>query len=158
MRKILGSIIILACLVITWRLFNTPSGIDTQTHAAIQSQLAILIEDTIKNKRPAFSDFKLERLTTQTINQDLISAQFSYKYSDILENNEEGDGQATVTQSITGNALLARSPSENASIQRWVIQNINTNRESVSFEEGLVIVSGPDDALTTDSKGLESTK
>lgn len=146
-------------MLATWYVFNSPTGISTQTHAAIQSQLAILIEETIKSKKPKSSDFQLDHLTTRSINENLISAQFSYKFNDLLpESNEDKTEQ--VTQSISGNALLARTPAEDGGLQKWVIQSIKTNQESVSFNDGLVIsAGGPNDTdsiTTTDEVKTET--
>lgn len=146
MSKILSLFIILIGMIFSWRFFNTTPSIDTQTHAAIQSQLAILIEDTVKNKKPLSSDFKIERLVTSTINENMVSAQFSYQFNDIVDNTDTNKRE-TVTQSISGSALLAKTPSENNGLQKWVIQTIKTSKEAVVFNEGLVISSGSDENI-----------
>lgn len=140
MKKIIGFVFVLVSLIASWYLFNKPANIDTQTHAAIQSQLAILIEETIKAKKPQSSHFALNHLSTNSLNEGLISAQFSYKFDDELPANGE-ESKDSVTQTISGNALLAKVPSEDGQVQKWVIQSIKTNQESVSFDQGLVITA-----------------
>ena len=62
MLKIVSLVTLIAGLVWTWTLFNSTSKMNTQTHAEIQSKLALLIEDTIKNKKPQSSDFQINQL------------------------------------------------------------------------------------------------
>ena len=140
MVKIISLIILLAGMVWTWSLFNSPTKMNTQIHAEIQSKLALLIEETIKNKKPNSSDFEMNQMYTSTINENLVSAHFSYKFKDQMDaGTPESEG---VEQNISGYALLAKTPSENPDIQKWVVQSIKTNQESVSFNDGLVVTAG----------------
>ncbi len=139
MVKIISLVILLVGLVWSWSMFNSPSKMNTQIHAEIQSKLAILIEDTIKNKKPNSSDFEMNQMYTSAINENLVSAHFSYKFKDKMDaGTPEAEG---IEQSISGYALLAKTPSENADLQKWVVQSIKTNQESVSFDEGLVVTA-----------------
>lgn len=140
-------IVLIAGLIWSWSLFNTTTKMNTQVHAEIQSKLALLIEDTIKNKKPHSSDFEMSQLYTSTINENLVSAHFSYKFKDILDS--DSTTEEAVEQNISGFALLAKTPSENPDLQKWVIQSIKTNQESVSFSEGLVVTA---DTLSTPEK------
>ena len=144
MLKIVSLVTLIAGLVWTWTLFNSTSKMNTQTHAEIQSKLALLIEDTIKNKKPQSSDFQINQLYTSAINENLVSAHFSYQFKDILKNSSAADNYSTesVEQSVTGYALLAKIPSENSDLQKWVIQSIKTSQETVNFSEGLAITAG----------------
>lgn len=137
MVKVIGLIILVAGLGWTWSLLNSPSQMNTQIHAEIQSKLAILIEETIKAKKPNSSDFEMNQMYTSAINENLVSAHFSYKFKDLVESADEGN--EGVEQSITGYALLAKTPSENSDLQKWVIQSIKTNQQSVSFADGMTI-------------------
>lgn len=146
MVKIIGLIGLVAGLLWTWTLLNSPSKMSTQLHAEIQSKLAILIEETIKAKKPNSSDFELSQMYTSAINDDLVSAHFSYKFKDLIKS--EQDSTEGVEQSITGYALLAKTPSENPDLQKWVIQKITTNQQSVSFNDGMVVTADGKDAPT----------
>lgn len=80
---------------------------NTQIHAEIQSKLALLIEDTIKNKKPNSSDFEMNQMYTSAINENLVSAHFSYKFKDQMDSGTpESEG---VEQTISGYALLAKT-------------------------------------------------
>ena len=146
MVKIISLIILLAGIIWSWSMFNSPSKMNTQIHAEIQSKLAILIEDTIKNKKPNSSDFEMNQMYTTSINEGLVSAHFSYKFKDKMgAGTPEAEG---VEQSISGYALLARTPSENPELQKWVVQSIKTDQESVSFSDGLVVTADGNSAET----------
>ncbi len=139
MFKVITLVVFVAGMIGTWFLLNSPAKMSTQLHAEIQSKLAILIEETIKTKKPQSSDFQMNQMYTNAINENLVSAHFSYQFKDIM--NSDADSAEGVEQSITGYALLAKTPSENAEQQRWVIQSIKTNQESVSFSEGIVVTT-----------------
>lgn len=154
MFKVITLVVLVAGMVWTWTLLNSPAKMSTQLHAEIQSKLAILIEDTIKAKKPQSSDFQMNQIYTNAINENLVSAHFSYKFKDIMKNDV--DNAEGVEQSITGYALLAKTPSENTEQQKWVIQSIKTNQESVSFSEGMVVTA--DDAAPTSDNAAPSEK
>lgn len=148
MFKVITLIVLIAGMIGTWTLLNSPAKMSTQLHAEIQSKLAVLIEETIKTKKPQSSDFQMNQMYTNALSDELVSAHFSYKFKDIMpseNNNAEG-----VEQSITGYALLAKTPSENSELQKWVIQSIKTNQESVSFSEGMTVTAG-DTAAASES-------
>lgn len=131
-------VVLIIGVIWSWILFNSKSSLSTQIHAEIQSKLAILIEDTLKSKKPNSSNFELRQMYTTAINENLISAQFSYKYSDLMNSENKND---SVDQIITGTALLAKTPSE-TSQQKWVVQSVKTSQESIDFNEGLAVTAG----------------
>lgn len=154
MVKIIGLIVLIAGIVWSWSMFNSPSNMNTQLHAEIQSKLAILIEDTIKNKKPNSSEFEMKQMYTSTINENLVSAHFSYKFKDKMDaGTPEAEG---VEQSITGYALLAKTPSENTEVQKWVIQSIKTDQESVTFNEGLSVTANANASGNSETKAETS--
>lgn len=150
MFKLISFLCVLAGAVWTWSLFNSTSKVSTQIHAEIQGKLAILIEETIKTKKPHSSDFELNQMYTSAINENLVSAHFNYKFKDQL--TAEGTSSEAIEQNISGYALLAKTPSENKDVQKWVVQSIKTNQESVSFSDGLVVTAGPNSEEKTEKK------
>lgn len=135
----------------TWFLFNSKNSIGVDIHAGIQSKLAILIEDTIKKNKPNSSDFQILQLYTEKIDDNRISAKFSFKYSDTLEENEK------TTQTLSGEAILNKGLSENPDVQKWIVQSVKTSSAGLEFEEGLVISSDgkSDDNLVPEEKKNE---
>ena len=133
MIKLVSLVVFTAAFIWTWFLFNSPAKIDISTHAILQSKLAIMIEDTIKTAKPTVSHFKMLSLYTKTLDDNKISAHFSYRYTENLEEKEKTD------QTVTGEAILNRSPSENSDQQKWIVQSVKTDSSIVEFQEGSVI-------------------
>lgn len=154
MFKVISLVILIAGMVWTWSLLNSPSKMSTQIHAEIQSKLAILIEETIKTKKPHSTDFEMNQMYTSAVNENLVSAHFSYKFKDQIKS--EDNSAEGVEQSISGYALLAKTPSENPDLQKWVIQSIKTNQETVSFAEGMVVTADGTNPKTEDSPAPET--
>lgn len=138
MVKLVSFAVFLGAFIWTWFLFNSESKIDVATHAALQSKLAIMIEDTIKAAKPNAVRFQMHSLYTKTLDDNKISAHFSYSYTENLVEKEKAN------QTVTGEAVLNRSPSENAADQKWVVQSVKTDSSIIEFQEGSVIGAAPD--------------
>ncbi len=135
MMKLISFFIFIAAFVWTWSLLTTKSTIGIDVHAGIQSKLAVMIEDAIKAKRPNSTNFELNKIYTEKIDDNKIKAYFTYKYNDSLEDQEKSQ------QTISGQAILNRSLSEDPNIQKWIIQSVKTDTNAIEFKEGLVISS-----------------
>lgn len=135
MVKLLSFVIFVVAFVWTWFLFNSRNAVGIDVHAGIQSKLSILIEDTIKKNRPNSSGFQLVQIYTEKIDDNKMSAKFSFKYDDVMEDNE------TTNQTMNGEAILTRGLSEDPNIQKWVVQSVKSNSSNLEFREGLVITS-----------------
>lgn len=158
MIKLVSFFIFVAAFIWTWSLFNTKNTVGIEIHAGIQSKLAVLIQDSIKAKRPNSSKFYLQKIYTEKLDDNKIKAYFSYRYSDELEEKEE------VEQVMSGEAVLSRSLSEDPKVQKWVIQSVKTDVSNLAFKEGLVITSDgkstveESPAPTTEESKTESTE
>ena len=137
MIKLVSFVVFLGAFVWTWFLFNSQDKIDFSVHAGIQSKMMILIEDAIKASRPKSSNFEVLNIYTKKINDNQISAHFTYKYSDQLEESEK------TSQLIAGEAILNRTPSENPTDQKWVVQSVKTDTNKIEFQDGLVVSTEP---------------
>ncbi len=135
MAKLLSFLIFVVAFVWTWFLFNSDNAVGIDVHAGIQSKLSILIEDTIKKNRPSSSRFQLVQIYTEKINDNKMSAKFSFKYDDVMEDTE------TTNQTMNGEAILTRGLSEDPNVQKWVVQSVKSNSSNLEFREGLVITS-----------------
>ena len=140
MVKLVSFIVFTLGFIWTWFLFHSKSATDIGVHAGIQSKLALMIENTIKTAKPNAYNFQMISLYTKTLDENKISAYFSYRFSEKLENKESAD------QNIKGEAILNRTVSENRDDQKWVIQSVQTNNSAVEFHEGSVIDSNTADA------------
>jgi len=141
MAKLIGLVVFILAFVTTWYAFNSRSDLGIDTHAGIQSKLSILIEDTIKEKRPQSSNFKLLRMYTERVDDQKVSAHFSYEFDDVLKDTENENSSEKITQRVAGVATLSRSPAEDPTVQKWVLQSVKTGTESFDFAEGTTIVT-----------------
>ncbi len=151
MIKLLSLFVFVAAFVWTWFLFNSKNSIGIDVHAGIQSKLAILIEETIKKNKPSSSHFEVLKIYTEKIDDNKISAQFSFKYDDILSENE------VTSQTLSGEAILSKGLSENPQVQKWIVQSVKSDTSNLEFKEGLVISSDgkSNDGLIPEEKKTE---
>lgn len=141
MIKLGSFLVFIAAFVWTWSLFNSNSKISLATHAGIQSKFMMLIEESVKAAKPNSSNFEITNISTEKIDDNQVSAHFSYKYDDVFQNEEK------VSQSMSGEAILYRSLSENPNDDKWIIKSIKTDNPSIEFQQGMIVNPG----TTTDS-------
>lgn len=135
MTKLFSLIIFVGAFAWSWHLFNSKNSVGIEIHAGIQSKLAVLIEDTIKKNKPNSSHFQVINIFTEKIDDNKINAHFSFKYDDVMEENEK------VSQMLSGEATLTRTLSEDPQIQKWIVQSVKSSASNIEFKEGLVISS-----------------
>ncbi|MFN3453432.1 MAG: hypothetical protein ACK41T_00630, partial [Pseudobdellovibrio sp.] len=91
MIKIVSFVLFIVAFIWTWILFHNPADMGVDVHAGIQSKLGLLIEDTLKEKRPSAQNFKLSKMYTEKIDNNKVKAFFSYQFNDTLSGNNETD-------------------------------------------------------------------
>lgn len=149
MIKLGSFIVFIAAFVWTWSLFNSHSKISLATHAGIQSKFMMLIENSVKAAKPTSSNFEITNISTEKIDDNQVSAHFSYKYDDLSADNEK------VSQLMSGEALLYRSPSENQNDDKWVVKSIKTDNPSIEFQQGMIVNPGNNsDAASNDKTNV----
>lgn len=141
MIKIFSFVLFVSAFIWTWCLFNSPSQMGTDIHAGIQSKLTLLIEDSIKAKVPTMSNFRLNKMYTEKVDDTKVKAHFSYQYDDA----------DSTTQTIAGEAILTKALSEDPAIQKWVLQSVNTGSQALEFKEGVTISSDGTTTTTTEA-------
>ena len=167
MTKLLSLIVFIGAFVWTWFLFNSNKKISQATHAGIQSKLMLLIEETIKKSRPNSSHFVITKMYTQELDENQVSARFSYQYTDQLEaatttiatppssdastaatphhgsvqEPEQKPEPEQINQSMSGEAILYRSLSENPNADKWVIKSVKTESSGLEFLQGTTVNS-----------------
>jgi hypothetical protein len=152
MAKILSVFFFMLAFAWTWMSFREKSDLGIEVHAGIQSKLALLIEDTIRTKRPQSEKFKLTRMQTEKIDDNKVSAFFTYEFQD-KTSATEGEPDELIVQKISGTAILVRSLSEDPQVQKWALQSVKTGVESLDYQEGLVVDADPQAPSTdTDTK------
>jgi len=137
MIKIVSFVAFIAAFISTWFLFHSSDKISQVTHAGIQSKLMLLIEQTIKSAKPNSNNFEILNIYTEKIDDNQVSAHFTYKFTDQLEDKEP------VNQTLSGEAILYRGLSENPNDEKWVAKSIKTNGSVIEFQQGLIISPEP---------------
>ncbi|WP_246845168.1 hypothetical protein [Bdellovibrio sp. NC01] len=136
MKKIVSLVVFIAALVWTWNVIHTTEAIGFETHSGIQAKLADLITETLATKKPHSKDLKIQRLWTETLNDNKVRAVFSYSFVDVSEGGE------ALEQTIEGEAVLHREPSEDSKVDKWTLQSVKTTNDFVTFTEGSLITPG----------------
>lgn len=149
MMKLVSFAVFIAAFVSTWFLFHSHSKISLATHAGIQSKFMTLIEETIKTAKPNSSNFEILNIYTEKIDDNQVSAHFSYKYTDQMEDKEK------VNQVITGEAVLARALSENPEDDKWIVKSVKTDNAKIEFQQGLTINPEGNAAASGDTTPVE---
>lgn len=155
MIKLVSFLIFAIAFALSWLTFNSRGAIGIDIHAGIQSKLALLIEDTLKTKKPNASDFVLTKMHTEKMDDNKVKALFSYRYNENLEEKESAQ------QIISGEAILSRGASENPEIQKWIVQSIKTGTSRIEFRDGTVITSDgkdSDEASSTEKTDEKKTE
>lgn len=142
MKKIVSLVVFIAALAWTWNVIHSSQAVGFETHSGIQVKLAELITQTLAAKKPHAKDLSITRLWTEALNDNKVRAVFAYKF---IDTSEEGE---SLEQVIEGEAVLYRSPSEDASIDGWTLQSVKTTNDIVVFTEGSTITPGPDAEAT----------
>ncbi|WP_413582786.1 hypothetical protein [Bdellovibrio sp. HCB288] len=137
MKKIVSVIVFVAALVWTWNVIHTNEAIGFETHAGIQTKLAELITNTLSAKKPNAKELRIDKLWTESLNDNKVRAVFSYKFTEISESGE------SLEQVIEGEAILHREPSEDKT-DKWTLQSVKTTNDIVVFSEGSTVTPGPD--------------
>ncbi len=141
MNKIVSPIVLAVFLIWSWQTINAPSAIGFETHSGIQLKLMELIESTLQSRRPEAKDLDVVKVWTSALGDNKVQAVFTYRFSEPTE-----DGEIT-KKTIQGEAILHRELTEDPTIDKWVLQSVKTQLESLNFSEGSVIL--PDDSAET---------
>ncbi|WP_413558906.1 hypothetical protein [Bdellovibrio sp. HCB209] len=142
MKKIVSLIVFVAALVWTWNVIHTNEAIGFETHAGIQTKLAELIKATLESKKPNAKDLRIDKLWTESMNDNKVRAVFAYKFSELSE------GGDTLEQIIEGEAILHREPTEDKT-DKWTLQSVRTTNDIVVFSEGSTVT--PDTPTPADA-------
>lgn len=136
MKKLMSLIVFSAALIWSWSLIHSSTAVGFETHAAIQERLADLIVESLQKKMPDAQNIRIEKLWTETLDDNKIKALFAYSFV------EAGDGREALDRIIEGEAVLHREPSDDFRIDPWIVQSVKTTADALNFSEGAVITPG----------------
>lgn len=134
MKKIVAPLLLAALLVWTWHTVHTPSAIGFETHSGVQAKLAELIQKTLQAKKPEAENLQIVKIWTSPVSENKLKAVFTYKFT------EKGTDGGTAEKTIQGEATLYRDPSEDPTLDKWVLQSVSTEQESLNFTDGSTVV------------------
>ena len=134
MKKIVSPIVLAVLLVWTWHTIHAPAAIGFETHSGIQLKLMELIQSTLQAKKPDAKDLEVIKIWTSSLGDNKVQANFAYRFT---EPSEDG-GSAKKT--IQGEAILHREPSEDPTIDKWILQSVKTQMEALNFVDGSEIL------------------
>lgn len=143
MKKIISPLVLAILLIWSWQVVHTESAIGFETHSGVQLKLAELIGNTLQAKKPEAENLQIIRIWTAPLSDNKIQAVFSYKFTEKTEDTE------TAEKIIQGEAVLYREPTEDPTIDKWVLQSVRTQLESLNFNEGSVILPETEATVVT---------
>lgn len=152
--KYVSLVLFTIALAWTWNLVHTTSDISFETHSGIQEQLAILITDTIKAKKPTASEIVVQKIWTEVLSNDKVKAFFIYSFKD---NSETG----IVSSEIRGNGILERKGVTTEGNDHWVLTDVHASSDAIQFEDATIVTgsaSSTGDTPATESPATEPTE
>lgn len=155
MKKIVSLVIFSAALFWTWNLIHSSPAVGFETHSGIQEKLAVLIKQTVLEKKPQAKDLKITRLWTESMGENKVRAVFAYEFSDLMESGD------TTEQIVEGEAILFREPQDESAMDRWTLQSVRTTNDIVTFSEGLIVTPEAElpenpEAIPTEAPGMST--
>lgn len=133
--KYISLIVFAIALTWTWMVIHDNNAVSFETHSGIQEQLAVFISDTVKAKRTSATDIVIEKIWTEALGEKKVKAHFIYTFKD-------NQGEGLVATQITGEGILERQPEDGSGNDRWTLTQIQTNSDSIVFEDALLVTPG----------------
>lgn len=130
--KYVSLVLFTIALAWTWNLVHSTSDISFETHSGIQEQLAVLITDTIKAKKPTASEIVVQKIWTEVLSNDKVKAFFIYSFKD---NTESG----IVTSEIRGNGILERKGLTPEGNDHWVLTDVHASSDAIQFDDATIV-------------------
>ena len=134
--KYLSIIFFTLALAWTWSVVHSKSEISFETHSGIQEKLAILIRDTVKNKKPSASEIIIEKIWTEVIATGKVKASFIYSFKD---NSEEG----MISTRIHGHGILDRKEPTEDGLDQWSLSQVQATSDAIEFGDATIVTGNP---------------
>ncbi len=138
MKKIISPLVLAVLMLWSWNVVHTPSAIGFETHSGVQLKLAELIGNTLIAKKPEAENLEIVKIWTAPLGENKIRAVFTYKFT---EKSVDATDTETADKLIQGEAVLYREPSEDPTLDKWVLQSVRTQLEALNFNEGSTVLT-----------------
>lgn len=152
MKKIISPLVLALLMFWSWNVVHTPSAIGFETHSGVQVKLAELIGNTLIAKKPEAENLQIVKIWTAPLGENKIRAVFTYKFTEKSEDSETAD------KIIQGEAVLYREPTEDPTLDKWVLQSVRTQLESLNFNEGSTVLPESEEPAATTTTPEEIKK
>lgn len=143
--KYLSVIVFIGLMSWTWAKIHGEAPVSFETHAAIQSKLAVLLQEAIQQKKPEAAELVVERVWTEDMTNGHVKAHFVYSFSETAS----ADASSAKT-TVNGEGLLERMPDDGSGFDRWSLKEIKTTNNAVLFEQEMIVT--PEDSPNAESK------
>lgn len=152
MKKIISPLVLALLMFWSWNVVHTPSAIGFETHSGVQVKLAELIGNTLIAKKPEAENLQIVKIWTAPLGENKIRAVFTYKFTEKTQDTETAD------KIIQGEAVLYREPTEDPTLDKWVLQSVRTQLESLNFNEGSTVLPESEEPAATTTTPEEIKK
>ena len=116
----------------TWFLVKTANDQRLGLHEKLQVEVEELIHNMLAARRPGAKNVRVHQVWTQNINPQTIKVFFNYSF-------EETANEESVSQTISGHAILREIRHESYAIPTWTMADIATENSQMVFQNGIVI-------------------
>lgn len=134
--KYLSVLFFTCALAWTWSIVHSKSEISFETHSGIQEKLAIIIQETVKAKKPTASDIVVEKIWTEVIATGKVRASFVYAFKDASE-------QGLISTKIHGQAVLDRKETSEDGNDQWTLSQFQTSSDAIEFDDATIVTGNP---------------
>lgn len=133
--KVVSILIFAVALIGTWMMVHTKKTVAESVHIGIQNDLRNIITEYVQKNLPESKNLRFEKMWTETVKKDKVTAHFVYSFEDSGTNGEPA------LVEINGSAVLNKV-SETPQMTTWSFDQLQILDNKVNFSEPLQITAG----------------
>lgn len=133
--KVVSLLVFAVALVGTWYLSRHNSMVSESVHMGIQNDLRNIITEYVEKNLPQSQNLRFEKLWTETVKKDKVTAHFMYSFEDSTQGTEPARVQ------VNGTAVLNKV-SETPQMATWSFDELKILDNEVTFTEPVQISAG----------------
>ncbi len=133
--KVVSILIFAVALIGSWMLVHSKKTVAESVHIGIQNDLRNIITEYVQKNLPESKNLRFEKMWTETVKKDKVTARFVYTFEDSAANGEPA------LIEINGSAVLNKI-SETPQMTTWSFDQLQILDNKVNFTEPLQITAG----------------
>jgi hypothetical protein len=133
--KVVSVLFFLCALVGTWTLVHAKKPVAESVHVGIQNDLRNIITEYVQKNLPQSKNLRFEKMWTETVKKDRVTANFVYSFEDTDES-----GEPAIVE-ISGSAVLNKID-ETPEMVTWNMAELRILDNKVNFTEPIQITAG----------------